>query len=172
MSKIQSQAQKNYWLDYQAKFGHGKRTKDPSKLMIIYCLSCSKPKTMYASHYKRGRGKYCSETCRRKAISEYCLANKPGSKGGITPQNLIDRSRFRVTMQKKVLERDNYTCQICEAKGIALQVDHIKKWSEYEELRFVMENCRTLCTPCHYQITFHREMPVGVKTWGRSLRAI
>jgi 5-methylcytosine-specific restriction endonuclease McrA len=94
--------------------------------------------------------------------------NSPCWKGGITPFEHAQRAKFRHTIQKEVFKRDNYTCQICGAKG-DLQVDHIQEWSKYIELRFSMDNCRTLCTKCHYKITFGREMPKDLKGWGHNL---
>jgi 5-methylcytosine-specific restriction endonuclease McrA len=57
-------------------------------------------------------------------------------------------------------------------KGCALQVDHIQPWAEYVELRFDINNCRTLCMACHYKITFGKDMPKGVTTWGHNLSQI
>ena len=97
-------------------------------------------------------------------------------KGGITRKHYgedhIQRCMFRKEIQKLVFERDNYTCQMCGAHGVALQVDHIQPWAEYVELRFDMNNCRTLCQKCHYKITFGREMPDSVKTWGHNLKQV
>lgn len=95
-------------------------------------------------------------------------ANNPNWKGGITPMDKLERVRFRQTMQKLIFERDNYKCQICESTG-DLQVDHIASWTEFKELRFDPENCRTLCAKCHYKLTFGREMPENVKAWGHNL---
>ena len=92
----------------------------------------------------------------------------PNWKDGITPEEKAERARFRKITQKKVFERDNYTCQICGQYGGKLQVDHIKSWAEYPEFRFEMSNCRTLCMGCHYKITFGRFMPEEVKTWGHN----
>lgn len=76
-------------------------------------------------------------------------------KGGITP---INRS-IRTSMEYKwwrisVFERDNYTCVWCGArsgngKKVVLNADHIKPFALYPELRFAIDNGRTLCTPCH-----------------------
>lgn len=85
-----------------------------------------------------------------------------------TPQNKVDRIRFRNEMQKKVFKRDNYTCQLCGVKGKKMQVDHIQSWAEYVDLRFSMDNCRTLCMDCHYQITYGRSKPKNI-TWGHNL---
>ncbi len=116
------------------------------------------------------KGKIVSEETRRK-ISESKKGEKSYLwKGGITPFNHAQRVLFKNTMQKLILERDRYTCQMCGIKGVALQVDHIQSWTDYVELRFDMNNCRTLCTKCHYKITFGKEMPKYIKTWGLNLK--
>jgi len=74
---------------------------------------------------------------------------------------------FKNIMQQQILERDNYTCQLCGIKGGTLHVDHIQSWSDYVELRFSMDNCRTVCVNCHYKITFGRPMPKD-STWGNT----
>ena len=86
----------------------------------------------------------------------------------ITPKDKLERHRFRNEIQKLVLERDDYTCQMCGSRGGYLQVDHILSWSEHVELRFDINNCRTLCMDCHYKITFGREKPKEVTTWGHN----
>lgn len=94
--------------------------------------------------------------------------DNPNWKGGITEQNRMLRNKFKREIQRQVLQRDDYTCQMCGARGVALQVDHIQPWSEYVELRFSLVNCRTVCQKCHYEITFGRPMPNNVKTWGHN----
>lgn len=83
-----------------------------------------------------------------------------------------ERIIFRKNIHKQVLERDNYTCQLCGKRGCALQIDHIQPWAEYVELRFSIDNCRTLCENCHYKITFGREKPEEIKTWGQNLKQV
>lgn len=92
--------------------------------------------------------------------------NKIGD--GVTPQNKLEREKFRKQLQMLIFQRDDFTCQICEVRGGNLQVDHIKRWAEYPELRFEKDNCRTVCMACHYYITFKRNLPEGV-VWGHNL---
>jgi hypothetical protein len=74
-------------------------------------------------------------------------------KGGVTPTNqLIRHSTEYKQWRKSVFERDDYTCQICfkkeEVSG-KLNADHIKPFANFPELRFDINNGRTLCIDCH-----------------------
>lgn len=89
-------------------------------------------------------------------------------KGGVTDADTRERKRFKATMQKLIFQRDNYTCQMCGARG-ELQVDHIQSWSEYVDLRFSMDNCRTLCKGCHYFVTYGKRIPDPKMPWGHNL---
>lgn len=89
-------------------------------------------------------------------------------KGGITTEDKAERQRFHKYFRLRVMQRDNYTCQVCNDYGVEVQVDHIKSWAENPELRFDTNNCRTLCTPCHYYLTYKKKMPKGI-TWGKNL---
>jgi len=71
-------------------------------------------------------------------------------KGGVTKAHKALRNTFEYrNWRKKVLKRDNYTCQDCYMTGIQLHADHIKPFILYPESRFDVENGRTLCFPCH-----------------------
>ena len=156
------------------------------------CQECGK--TMLVMPCQLGGGKkkkYCSYSCRsmarksmvvtdetRKKLSDAQKARTdvrvgmkgekhPNWKGGITTADRAERMKFRRLVQKQVFERDSYTCTFCETKG-NLQVDHIKSWKEHPELRFDIDNCRTLCMACHYYITFKKRIPKGV-VWGHNL---
>lgn len=92
-------------------------------------------------------------------IGKYRGKDNPSWKGGITPvykaiRNSIEYEEWRT----KVFERDLYTCQMCGEIGGYLQADHIKKFSDYPELRFELSNGRTLCISCHYLVTFKKPM--------------
>ena len=71
-------------------------------------------------------------------------------KGGITPLNFkIRNSEEYKLWRKAVFERDNFTCIWCDKKGGTLHADHIKPFALFPELRFAIDNGRTLCKDCH-----------------------
>lgn len=108
----------------------------------------------------------------RGGVAEWAKGeNNVNWKGGITSENKKQRVRFRRIMQKDVYKRDNYTCKICDAVGIELHVDHIKSWSEHPNLRFNMDNCRTLCKSCHYYETYGKLLENLDTPWGLNLKS-
>jgi hypothetical protein len=50
---------------------------------------------------------------------------------------------------KKVLIRDDYTCQNCGIRGGRLEVDHIMPFAIFPDLVFEILNGQTLCRDCH-----------------------
>lgn len=68
--------------------------------------------------------------------------------GTSTIHQLIRGSKEYKLWRKAVFERDNYTCIWCGEKGY-LNADHIKPFSLFPELRFAIDNGRTLCIECH-----------------------
>lgn len=103
------------------------------------------------------KGKRLSEN-HKKNISLSKLGNKHWNwKGGITPINsIIRKSREYKLWRIAVFERDNYTCVWCGNKSsknnkVYLHADHIKPFYLYPELRFAIDNGRTLCIDCHFK---------------------
>lgn len=73
-------------------------------------------------------------------------------RGGKTAEAKIIRSSAEYrAWRKAVFERDDYTCQMCGQRGGRLHPDHIKRFSDFPELRLELSNGRTLCEDCHKQ---------------------
>ena len=104
---------------------------------------------------KRMTGRFVSLETRKKMG----LANKGENnyfwKGGIYDKNKAIKNSFEYKLwRKSVFERDGYTCIWCglrsgNGKTVYLEADHIKPFSLYPELRFAIDNGRTLCRDCH-----------------------
>ena len=60
----------------------------------------------------------------------------------------LRRSKEYTLLRNAVLERDKYECIWCGDKN-NLEIDHIKSFTIFPELRFAIDNCRTLCKSCH-----------------------
>ncbi len=71
-------------------------------------------------------------------------------RGGKTAQaTLIRQSVDYKIWREAVFKRDDWTCKECHKKGEKLNADHILSFAHYPELRFDVNNGRTLCVDCH-----------------------
>lgn len=131
------------------------------KITYKECLGCKKTIRQYR--------KYCSPNCyyshndisarlpkdvsgnKNPMFGKHLLGNKSGGwRGGITPINTkIRMSKDYILWRTAVFTRDEFTCVSCHEKGGVLNADHIKPFSLYPELRFAIDNGRTLCRDCH-----------------------
>ena len=120
-------------------------------------------------HTPWSKGKKFSEAYRRKISDSHkgirpprcprellCRGSRhPWWKGGVSPINeLIRKSPEYKLWREAVFARDDYTCVWCGARsgnGVAviLHADHIKPFALFPELRFTIDNGRTLCEDCH-----------------------
>ncbi len=69
--------------------------------------------------------------------------------GGITQETKRGRgNKGYKDWQLAVFTRDNFKCIWCSSKE-QIEADHIKRWGEYPDLRYEVNNGRTLCHNCH-----------------------
>lgn len=114
----------------------------------LLCKTCEQPFSV--ERYRLGQAKYCSRTCRKNDPDKKSLLHK----------RIRASVEYRV-WREAVFLRDDYTCQLCGVRGTELNADHIKPFALYPELRFDVDNGRTLCRPCHlttetFGVSHHR----------------
>ena len=131
---------------YKTGLEHHSWDKDKSREYV--CEECDmvfRPKS-HGDNYK-----FCSIECRGK---HYSGDNQWNWKGGITEENHKIRTSTEYKLWRmSVLQRDMFSCVACgyRSKGKNSRdvvVDHIQPFSLFPELRFDMDNGRTLCRNC------------------------
>ncbi len=105
---------------------------------------------------KEARKKQIFTDGTRRKMSEAHQGSKSNLwKGGRTKRKKHDRDCLEYRLWRRdVFKRDNYKCVKCgfASKGKRpsdIHADHIKPFTLFPELRFEIENGRTLCIPCH-----------------------
>ena len=95
-------------------------------------------------------------------ISEYQRKNlrigpeSPNWRGGLRSERKKAMGKYEYRdWRKLVFTRDNWTCQICKVRGGKLEADHIKPWCAFPDLRYDVNNGRTVCKSCHLTLDTH-----------------
>lgn len=134
--------------DCYSRWAKGKPSHKPR--LTANCPICKNSWHPVLSNVKRGKDKYCSKKCYGKYKRTFIGEKSFNWKGGKTPKDKNIRNSLEYNLWRKaVYERDNYTCVWCGKRGVKLNADHIKPFSLYPELRFAIDNGRTLCVKCH-----------------------
>jgi len=81
------------------------------------------------------------------------LENWDGFKESLN--SLIRKSVKYQEWREKIFERDNYTCQKCDKRGVFLIAHHIKNFANNLDWRIKIDNGITLCKRCH--LGFHNK---------------
>ena len=138
---------------------HSEETKEKIRLATEGRHSWNKgrkwPQEVIEKFRQASLGRKLSEESRKKISSAKLGKNNPNWKGGISSSNQVIRRSLEYKLWREaVFKRDNYVCIWCGArskkgKSAYLNVDHIKPFADYPELRFAIDNGRTLCMDCH-----------------------
>lgn len=102
----------------------------------------------YGRKFSKETRNKISEARKRRIIPKG--ENAYNWKGGLTSKNRLIRTSVEYKLWRtSVFERDFYTCVWCGQVGGKLNADHVKPFSLFPELRFAIDNGRTLCHECH-----------------------
>lgn len=120
-----------------------------------YCIDCTTQVSRKSSkrcHPCAGKTRKHTEESKRLISLHNAVQRGQGHynwKGGVSSERhrLMHQKEYRL-WRVAVFTRDNFTCVQCKSKGY-IQADHIKPWSLYPELRYAIDNGRTLCLLCH-----------------------
>lgn len=115
---------------------------------VVQCGHCGTELEKAVSQTRGVSRHYCNRSCRRLAnLGENNPSWRGGKKRRVTSENYAKYSRWR----RAVLRRDENSCQIC-GRTTQLEVHHVIEWRLAPELRFVIENGKTVCKSCHDEL--------------------
>ncbi len=128
----------------------GKTYPNSHKGKVIKCPVCGVEKYKYPRDLRRVKTSFCSRVC----------AYKFQDKGKTSEKMRIRDSKEYKLWREAVFKRDNYQCIWCGLHGrkgakvgkrVILHADHIKPFAYFPEVRFAIDNGRTLCRECHWK---------------------
>lgn len=151
--------------DHKARISAGLKGKTPANFAQIRGMrrgtgqwyQCRGCQTLFQCPLQGKNQRFCSVECykahfptRGRPKLHMRGVNNPNWQGGKTTVN----ARVRGSLEYKqwrtaVFTRDNYTCRECGQRGGDLHAHHVKRFAQYPELRFVVDNGLTLCIACH-----------------------
>jgi len=102
-----------------------------------------------------------SDTNREKFKKEMSLRGEPVDESYSSETKRLRTSVEYRIWREGVFQRDGYACIWCGHEH-DLEADHIQLWSTHPELRFSIDNGRTLCRSCHQRR--HRMERTGIFT--------
>lgn len=130
--------------------------------MLRKCSICNKEKEL--ERFVKQTGKYRSDPYRKDCKD--CKNYRRREKVKVEPKfwnRGTGKGRWSVNYHKwrnSVLERDKFTCQEC-GKNECLHCHHIIPWKDREDLRFDVNNGKTLCQACHIRLESKLRWEIG-----------
>ena len=82
----------------------------------------------------------------------------------------IEQSKtYHFLHRKRILERDNYTCQVCGfTDSEIMEVDHILPMKIYPKLQTRFSNLMTMCPNCHRRKTIKDSKLYKWRNWRKN----
>lgn len=141
-------------------------TSENRTLIDVKCDCCKSDKQIANNSYKRNInkncGKYYCHSCTMKLFNS-------GENNNLWNPNKTDEEREQerntpeyVEFIRRIITRDNYTCQCCGKQGIKIEVHHMDGYNWCVEKRMEETNCLSLCVNCH--TNFHSTYGYGDNT--------
>ena len=144
-----------------------RRNKEDNNVLEVKCMYCGRwyvsSRTSIIHKIKCIDGNlsgesnlYCSDECKRACPTYHRILYPKDFK--------INTSReVQPALRKLVLERDNYTCQKCDATDKELHCHHYEGIEVNPVESADMDMCITLCKDCHNEI--HKSDKCGMKDY-------
>lgn len=137
-----------------------------TELVTTPCEQCGADVTVRESKRRYGAGRFCSRECVATWQSENWRGeDHPGWEGGWNEDRINNWSAAR----RKVLERDDHTCQNCGSSAEDLErepdVHHIVPIREFDDPNdaHTPDNLIVLCRGCHVAVE-HGKIPLPEPT--------
>ena len=134
------------------------QTELKKKRKIVNCIICGKEILRSDKRLSIRPNPTCSKEC--KAILQHNISYNPEISDEEREQTRKNPKNRKFI--KDVLERDDYTCQICGNRGGELVVHHLNGYNWDKENRYNINNGKVLCEKCH--MNFHKIYGYGNNT--------
>lgn len=129
------------------------------EIVEVKCCVCGHPLLRRATRLNIRPNPICSKEC--KAVLQHRISYDETIPDSVrqTDRNYFPENRVFI---KGVMERDDYTCQVCGQRGGKLAVHHLNGYNWDTENRYDVNNGITLCESCHRE--FHNQYGRGNNT--------
>jgi hypothetical protein len=122
---------------------------------LDYICSCGERDTK-----RFGAFLYYEQSCYTCGLLKNSGENHSRWNPELTEEEREDRryNKKNIEWRQSIFTRDDYTCQSCNNRGVAINAHHLNAWHWCIEQRYDISNGVTLCDYCHniqYEGSFH-----------------
>lgn len=125
---------------------------------VFLCFDHGEFTSILNNVIRRGTG------CQKCRYESMLGENHPNWKPDREDDERLRRREFAeyYDWRRNVFQRDDFTCQLCENKGVTLVTHHLNSWNWAKDQRLDLDNGITLCEDCH--LDFHKTYGFGDNT--------